>query len=85
MFPQDLREQKKKLIGMLAAIDGVEDLTLTTNGSLLEEHAQALADAGLRRHDCRLMALSSDRPQPANGARPDRPDSCYGAALKRGE
>ena len=30
-------------------IDGIDDLALTTNGSLLARHAQALRDAGLRR------------------------------------
>jgi cyclic pyranopterin phosphate synthase len=34
---------------MLAALPGVDDLTLTTNGSLLERKAAALAGAGLNR------------------------------------
>jgi cyclic pyranopterin phosphate synthase len=44
-----LRHQLPKLIGRLAALDGVRDLTLTTNGVLLAAQAQALADAGLQR------------------------------------
>ena len=42
---------------MLAAIEGVEDLTLTTNASLLAPKARALADAGLHRVTVSLDAL----------------------------
>ena len=44
-----LRAELPKLIEGLAAIEGLEDLTLTTNGALLAGRAQALKDAGLRR------------------------------------
>ena len=44
-----LRKGVEDLIKMLASIDGIEDLTLTTNGSLLQRKAQALKDAGLDR------------------------------------
>ncbi len=44
-----LRAELPKLIERLAAIEGLEDLTLTTNGTLLASRAQALKDAGLRR------------------------------------
>ena len=44
-----LRRGIEDLIGMLADIDGIDDLTLTTNGSLLERKADALAEAGLNR------------------------------------
>ena len=44
-----LRHQLPSLIGRLAAIDGLRDLTLTTNGFLLAKHAQALKSAGLDR------------------------------------
>jgi GTP 3',8-cyclase len=43
-----LRRDLPKLIGMLAAIEGLE-ITLTTNGSLLTKHAAALKSAGLHR------------------------------------
>nr|PZN31934.1 MAG: GTP 3',8-cyclase MoaA [Actinomycetota bacterium] len=52
-----LRKGIEKLVGMVAAIDGVEDLTLTTNGSLLARKAEALAAAGLRRVTVSLDAL----------------------------
>ncbi|MGH9892400.1 MAG: GTP 3',8-cyclase MoaA, partial [bacterium] len=44
-----LRKGIEDLIGMLARIEGVEDLTLTTNGSLLGRKAAALKAAGLDR------------------------------------
>jgi cyclic pyranopterin phosphate synthase len=44
-----LRADLPKLVAMLAALPGVEDLALTTNGHLLARHAELLARAGLRR------------------------------------
>jgi cyclic pyranopterin phosphate synthase len=44
-----LRAELSKLVAMLAAIPGVEDLALTTNGHLLARFAEPLAKAGLRR------------------------------------
>jgi cyclic pyranopterin phosphate synthase len=51
-----LRAELPKLVGLLARIPGVE-VALTTNGSLLTEHARALADAGLRRVTVSLDSL----------------------------
>jgi cyclic pyranopterin phosphate synthase len=44
-----LRRDLPGLVRMLAGIEGLHDLALTTNGHLLAEHARALADAGLHR------------------------------------
>jgi cyclic pyranopterin phosphate synthase len=44
-----LRHQLPRLVERLAAIEGVLDLTLTTNGYLLAKHARSLRDAGLSR------------------------------------
>ena len=44
-----VRRDLPDLVARLAGINGVRDLTLTTNGVLLGEHAAALAAAGLRR------------------------------------
>ena len=44
-----LRRNLDRLIAQLADIDGLRDLTLTTNGSALVEQAAALRAAGLRR------------------------------------
>jgi len=44
-----LRRNLDRLVAQLAALDGLRDLTLTTNGSRLAEEAPALRAAGLRR------------------------------------
>jgi cyclic pyranopterin phosphate synthase len=46
---------------MIARIDGVDDLAMSTNGVLLDEHAQALADAGLNRVNISLDAVDPER------------------------
>jgi cyclic pyranopterin phosphate synthase len=51
-----LRRELERLVAMLAAVPGL-DLTLTTNGSLLPQKAQVLADAGLRRVTVSLDSL----------------------------
>src|SRR3954447_3335515 len=52
-----VRRDIESLIGMLAGIDGLRDLTLTTNGSLLARKAQALRAAGLQRITVSLDSL----------------------------
>src|SRR5262249_26388933 len=52
-----LRRDLPTLVGLLAAIPGVEDLALTTNGVLLPRQAQALRDAGLTRLTVSLDSL----------------------------
>jgi len=44
-----VRRELPLLVRALAAIPGVRDLTLTTNGVLLPDHASALKEAGLHR------------------------------------
>ena len=51
-----VRRKLEELIGLLAGIPGL-DLTLTTNGSLLERKADALRTAGLKRITISLDAL----------------------------
>lgn len=54
-----LRRDLERLLEMLARIDGIKDISLTTNGSLLtREKARALRDAGLRRINVSLDALN---------------------------
>src|SRR5581483_11670281 len=55
-----LRRELPRLVEMLAEIEGIEDLALTTNGTALSAHARALADAGLRRVTVSLDALEQD-------------------------
>jgi len=52
-----LRRELPKLVAMLAPLPDVEDITLTTNGSLLARQAQSLADAGLKRISVSLDSL----------------------------
>jgi GTP 3',8-cyclase len=54
-----VRRDVEVLVAKLAGIDGL-DLTLTTNGSLLPQKAQALADAGLRRITVSLDSLDDE-------------------------
>jgi cyclic pyranopterin phosphate synthase len=52
-----LRRDVEDLVAMLAGLDGLRDLTLTTNGSLLASKAPRLAEAGLRRVTVSLDSL----------------------------
>jgi cyclic pyranopterin phosphate synthase len=56
-----VRKDLPKLIKRLAAIEGIEDLALTTNGVLLAEQARELYDAGLRRINVHLDTLDRER------------------------
>jgi cyclic pyranopterin phosphate synthase len=55
-----LRSQLPRLIRSLSAIEGLRDVTLTTNGVLLAEHAVALREAGLRRVTVSLDSLDEE-------------------------
>jgi cyclic pyranopterin phosphate synthase len=55
-----LRRDLERLVVMLAEIDGIDDIAMTTNGSLLPRKARALADAGLRRVTVSLDSLDDD-------------------------
>ena len=55
-----VRQQLPRLIEMLSAIDGLEDLSLTTNGMLLAEQAADLKAAGLRRINISLDTLKEE-------------------------
>ncbi|MEO8246117.1 MAG: GTP 3',8-cyclase MoaA [Chloroflexota bacterium] len=52
-----VRRDLDRLVGMLSGIEGIADLTLTTNASLLAPRAAALAAAGLGRVTVSLDAL----------------------------
>jgi cyclic pyranopterin phosphate synthase len=55
-----LRRDIEKLVAMLSAIEGLRDLTMTTNGSLLKRKARALKEAGLNRVTVSLDSLDDD-------------------------
>ena len=54
-----LRKRLPELIARLVAIDGIQDLALTTNGSLLAKQANALHAAGLKRITVSLDTLDA--------------------------
>jgi cyclic pyranopterin phosphate synthase len=56
-----VRRDLPVLVSKLARIDGLRDLSLTTNGYFLERDAEALADAGLRRINVSIDSLQRDR------------------------
>ena len=56
-----LRQDLPVLVGKIAALPGLADLALTTNGLLLAEQAAALHDAGLRRLNVHLDTLDPVR------------------------
>src|SRR5919199_2816432 len=55
-----LRKDVEQLVAMLSRTEGLRDLTLTTNGSLLARKAEALKAAGLRRVTVSLDSLDND-------------------------
>src|SRR6266566_4319061 len=56
-----VRRDLPVLVGMLAETPGVRDLSLTTNGVLLDRFAAPLVEAGLRRLNVSLDSLSHVR------------------------
>ena len=56
-----VRRDFPALAAMLAAVPGVEDLSVTTNGYLLERDAAALVEAGIGRVNVSIDSLARDR------------------------
>lgn len=56
-----VRKGMDELVRMLAGIKGIREITMTTNGQLLESQAEALASAGLRRVNISLDTLDPAR------------------------
>ncbi len=55
------RREFPRLVSMLRPIEGIRDLSLTTNGYLLERDAAALVDAGIDRINVSIDSLARDR------------------------
>jgi cyclic pyranopterin phosphate synthase len=55
-----LRRDIERLVEMLAGLDGVSDIAMTTNGALLAKKARTLSDAGLTRVTVSLDALDDE-------------------------
>jgi cyclic pyranopterin phosphate synthase len=56
-----VRPHVERLVEMVAAVPGIQDISLTTNAALLDRHAGALSRAGLRRVNVSLDTLRADR------------------------
>ena len=56
-----VRSGLTKLIPMLASIDAIDDISLTTNGTMLSRYAAELKSAGLHRVNVSLDTLKQDR------------------------
>ncbi len=56
-----IRKDLPHLISSINNIEGIEDISLTTNGLLLKKYAQSLASAGLRRVNVSLDSLRPER------------------------
>ncbi|HEY5781393.1 MAG TPA: GTP 3',8-cyclase MoaA [Lysobacter sp.] len=73
-----LRKHLPDLVRRLAAIDGLDDIALTTNGSLLAPQARALREAGLGRITVSLDALDPQRFREMSGGRGEVADVLAG-------
>ena len=62
-----LRRNIAKLAGRIAALPGIEDLSLSTNATQLDKHAQALKAAGVTRLNVSLDSLQQARVEQING------------------
>jgi len=62
-----VRNEIEKLVALLSNIDGVNDLTLTTNAYLLKQMAQKLKDAGLQRITVSLDSMDDEIFKQMNG------------------
>jgi GTP 3',8-cyclase len=56
-----VRREFPRLVAMLAAVPGLRDISLTTNGYLLERDAGALVEAGIDRVNVSIDSLQRDR------------------------
>lgn len=64
-----LRRELEWLVRGLATVEGIEDIALTTNGSLLPQKAASLAEAGLKRVTVSLDSLADDTFRSMNDVR----------------
>ena len=62
-----LRRDISGLAGRIAALPGIEDLSLSTNATQLERHAHALKAAGVTRLNVSLNSLQQARAEKING------------------
>ena len=75
-----LRKDLPRLVARLAQVEGIDDLAMTTNGTLLARHARALREAGLRRLTISLDALDPALFRELSGGRGEVADVLAGIA-----
>jgi cyclic pyranopterin phosphate synthase len=75
-----LRKGLPDLVARLASVPGIDDLALTTNGSLLAGQAVALRDAGLHRLTVSVDALEAEAFRALSGNRGELGDVLAGIA-----
>ncbi|MGD8192333.1 GTP 3',8-cyclase MoaA [Brevibacillus ginsengisoli] len=56
-----VRREIEKLVAMLSAIEGIEDIALTTNGIYLAQKAAVLKEAGVTRVNISLDSMKAER------------------------
>ncbi len=76
-----VRRDLHVLVRRLAAIDGIDDIALSTNGLLLDEQAAALAAAGVARANISLDTLREDRFSRSRDGRASR--ACWRESMRR--
>jgi len=64
-----VRKDVEKLVAMLAGVEGIESVSMTTNGYFLEEMAAKLKDAGLKGVTVSLHSLKPERYEEIIGVR----------------
>ncbi len=62
-----LREDIVDIVGQLAKIDGLKELSMTTNGTRLATYAEQLQRAGLKRVNINLASLNAEKYHELNG------------------
>lgn len=72
-----VRRDLPELVRLLAAVPGIDDLSLSTNAVLLAEHADALKTAGIQRLNVSLDSLRPERVE-AIARRP----GCFGPIME---
>ncbi len=70
------------MIRMISGVEGIRDIALTTNGTLLARFAEALREAGLKRVNVSLDAIDDDIFARMNGGGP-RSAPCWRASRRR--
>ncbi len=63
-----VRPDLSKLVELLSPVDSIEEISLTTNGTMLDKYAAELKAAGLKRVNISLDTLKPDRFQRITGS-----------------